>query len=205
MAKLIYISPENRERPHGNYTGYPGVYEHDVCTEIGELAAGELQRCGFETRMALPGTTMEARSAEANRLKADLYLTVHTNAGGGTGAEVYYYNHPASVRACRLMYNELVKLYPSRRGIKDGTRQFYEIHATNMVSVYPELAFHDNPKDAKFIVEHKEELAQALCKGVCAYFGVEYKTQDEPDYKELYLGLVMEIKALLKRYGSKED
>lgn len=210
MAKLIYISPENREKPHGPYTGYPGVYEHDVCTEIGELAAKELQRCGLDTKLAAPGSTMAARVSEANRLKADLYLTIHSNAGGGTGAEVYYYNHPASIKACQLVYNELIKLYPSRRGIKDGTKGYYEIYATEMVSVYPELGFHDNPQDAKFIVEHKQELAAALCKGICAYFGVEYQEakapqegqqpQDDTDYKALYLGLRQGVEELLEQY-----
>ena len=188
----IYLSPENRPKPHGPYTGYPTVYEHDVCCEIAEYEKEALERCGFEVVVASEQSTMAERCKWANNNRVDLYQTIHTNAGGGTGAECLYYGNVngQSYRANQAVYNELVSLYPSKRGLKDGTN-YYENKMTNMVSVYPEIAFHDNGADAKFLVENKKAIGEALCKGICAYTGVGYKpSADNPqtgvDYKALY-------------------
>ena len=42
-----------------------------------------------------------------------------------------------------------------------------------MVSCYVEIAFHDNPEDAQFIIGSKQKIAEALAKGVCSYYGLE--------------------------------
>ena len=44
----VYLSPERRPAPHAPYYGFPGVYEHDVCVEIGAYCADALTRCGFD-------------------------------------------------------------------------------------------------------------------------------------------------------------
>ena len=121
--KKIYLSPENRPAPHGPYSGFPGVYEHDVCCEIAALEKEILERCGCSVTVAEPGRSMAARCAEANAGGFDLYQTLHTNAGGGTGAECLYYGKEGgtSYRANRAVYDALTKLYPSKRGLKDGT------------------------------------------------------------------------------------
>lgn len=208
MAKKIYLSPENRPGPHGPYAGYAGIYEHDVCTSIADCEKQALERCGFAVTLAEPGSTMAERVTEANRGGYALYQTVHTNAGGGTGAECLYYNHPASIKANQCVYDELTKLYPSKRGIKDGSG-YYENNQTEMVSCYPEIAFHDNEKDAKFLVNNVKEIGEALCKGVCNYFGAAYvapKEEDSTDYKQLYLELEGEYKKLkLKHENLVED
>lgn len=182
--RKIYISPENRPRPHGKYI-VGNTYEHDVCTEIGELLKDGLERCGFYAEMAVPSMSIQSgntRQQYANAKRFDLYICIHSNGVGSTGqpqtyatgAEMHYYNHPASIKANRCVYDELIKLYPSRRGLKDGSR-FAENNRTNMVSVYAELGFHDNPADAAFLVSRKPEIARALCRGICAYFGAAYK------------------------------
>lgn len=154
MSKVIYLSPEKRPAPHGPYA-WGNTYEHDYCCSVAELEKEHLERCGFTVIIADPGKVIAERAKEANRLKVDLYQTIHTNGGGGTGAEMLYYPHPESRRANQCVYDELVKLYPSKRGLKDG-KAYLENNSTNMVSVYPELAFHDNPQDARFLVENKE-------------------------------------------------
>lgn len=196
--RKIYLSPENRPGPHGPYAGYAGIYEHDVCCNIADYERQALERCGFAVTLAGPDSTMAERVTEANRGGFDLYQTVHTNAGGGTGAECLYYNHPASVKANQCVYDEITKLYPSKRGLKDGS-SYYENNQTNMVSCYPEIAFHDNEKDARFLVNNVKEIGEALCKGVCRYFGVAYiepETEDSTDYKQLYEELEAEHKKL---------
>ena len=50
-----------------------------------------------------------------------------------------------------------------------------------MVSCYPEIAFHDNREDVEFILSNKETIADALCRGICAFLGVEYKAPEGTD------------------------
>lgn len=178
----IYLSPESRPRGHGKYAGYD-VFEQDVCDEIAQLLSRRLTKAGFKVTIGAKGTNMASRVAFANAHNVDYYMCIHSNAGGGTGAECLYYNAPASIRANQLVYDELIKLYPSKRGIKDYSH-FYENAYTQMVSCYPEIAFHDNIKDAKFIVENKPAIAEALFKGICAYFGIE--PQPEPESQKLH-------------------
>jgi N-acetylmuramoyl-L-alanine amidase len=45
-------------------------------------------------------------------------------------------------------------------------------------TVYIEVDFHDVPDVAKWIVEHTEEIGEAICKGVCNHYGVTYKAKE---------------------------
>lgn len=174
MSKKIYLSPERRPAPHGPYA-VGGAYEHDVCNEIAALEKTALERYGFNVVIAPKSFTLKERVDWANANGIDYYQAIHSNGADGTatGTECLYFNHPDSIKANQLVYDELVKLYPSKRGCKDYT-QFYENNMTKMVSCYPELAFHDNPADARFILDNKQQIAESLAKGVCAYFGVAW-------------------------------
>lgn len=184
MSKLIYLSPERRGAPHGPFAGYPGIYERDYCRQVAELEQGHLERCGFRVVIGRQDLTIAQRAREANGMKADLYQTIHTNAGGGTGCECLYYPHPESRRANQCVYDRLTALYPSKRGLRDG-KAYVENNQTQMVSVYPEIAFHDHPKDARFLVERQQDIARALAKGVCDYFGVPFlEPEDSADLPE---------------------
>lgn len=197
----VFISPERRPKPHGKYWGME-VYEHDVCCEIATMVEALLTERGFEVMIAPPGWTMEQRAAYANTSRFDYYLCIHTNAAGNgtkegtaTGAECLYFYAAKSIKANKLVYEQLTALYPSKRGCKDYS-DFAENRLTRMVSCYPELAFHDNGKDARWIVSNKADIAAALCKGVCKYFGVEYQNKPQepiPDDKERIAKLETEL------------
>ena len=176
MAKKIYLSPERRPAPHGPYFGQPGCYEHDMTTRIAELTVDALTRCGFAAKLAQPAATLRQRVAEAILWGADYYLPIHTNASTATlqegtarGPEVLAYGSPEGVswRACQMTYEALMEIYPGKtdRGVRSNTT-FYEINSTPMLSVYPELAFHDNAADAAWLVENKSAIAEALAKAV---------------------------------------
>ena len=157
--KKIYLSPERRPAPHGPYFGYPTLFEHDVTTSIAQKTAAALTRCNFMVKIASPADDLRARVREAISWQADYYLPIHTNASSATpregsarGPEVLAYGQPGGIswRACQMTYEELMAIYPAAttRGVRQNTT-FYEINSTPMLSVYPELAFHDNGADAQ--------------------------------------------------------
>ena len=56
----------------------------------------------------------------------------------------------------------------------------YELKRTTAPAILAEVAFHDNPEDAQFIIDNIYELGQAVAKGVLDYFGIEY-VEDTPE------------------------
>ena len=117
----VYLSPERRPAPHAPYYGFPGVYEHDVCVEIGAYCAEALTRCGFDVMVASPDKTMQERVAESIAWKSDLHMPIHTNASTATlkegtaqGPTVLRYGRAGGVsdRACQMVYRRLMEIYP---------------------------------------------------------------------------------------------
>ena len=53
--------------------------------------------------------------------------------------------------------------------------------------MYVEIDFHDNKLIAKWIVEHTNEIAEAICKAICEYYGVKYvKKTESTEAAKLY-------------------
>lgn len=144
----VYLSPERRPAPHAPYYGFHGVYEHDVCVEIGAYCADALTRCGFDVMVASPDKTMQERVAESIAWKSDLHMPIHTNASTATlkegtaqGPTVLRYGRAGGIsdRACQMVYRRLMEIYPrnTHRGVYQKD-EFYEIGRTPMLSIYPE-------------------------------------------------------------------
>lgn len=85
--------------------------------------------------------------ALANNEQADLFLSIHLNAGGGSGCEAYTWRGqqvPEAVKACSY----LKKLGFKNRGVKDGSG-LYVIKNTKAKAILIEVCFVDNKADAE--------------------------------------------------------
>lgn len=54
-----------------------------------------------------------------------------------------------------------------------------ELNSTKAVAVYLEVEFHDTVEGAKWIIENTKTIGEAICKGVCNYFGITYKVNED--------------------------
>lgn len=178
MAKKIYISPSDQVN---NKYAYGNTTEAVQCRLIGKALYNSLKRCGFACKINTQDgkNAMYVRERESNNWGADMHLCLHTNAGGGKGCEVYVLEKDnAHLKPANLIYNAIKKisLYGSSRGVK--TARWHEILNTTGLCVYVEIDFHDNSLIAKWIIEHTDDIAEAICQAVCEYYGVVYKENE---------------------------
>lgn len=81
----------------------------------------------------------------ANNEKADLFISVHLNAGGGQGSECYTWKGNKVKQASSILTN-LEKIGFKNRGIKNGSH-LYVIKNTKATAILVECCFVDNTKD----------------------------------------------------------
>lgn len=181
MAHRIYISPSNQEK---NRYVAGGTNEAVQCNKIGVAVAAALERCGFETKVN-GVDKMALRVKESDAWGADLHLPIHTNAHNGKvkGTRLFCYDKTGKGhRACMAVMAALAPITP---GTSDSitVKKFYEVKYPKAPTAYIEVGFHDNPEEAQWIIDNTEDIAEAICKGVCDYFGVEYVAPSKTIYR----------------------
>lgn len=93
---------------------------------------------------------------------ADLFVSIHLNAGGGTGSEVYTWQGKETSKAKNVLTN-LSSLGFKNRGIKDGS-DLYVIKKTKCESMLIEVCFVDNDNDFK--IYDAEKIAAAIARSL---------------------------------------
>lgn len=110
------------------------------------------------------------RVAKANNEKADIYISVHHNAGinggNGGGTVVYHYNDAPSKASAQRLYNAIVKetKLVGNRCDKTAVGDFYVINKTKMISLLVENGFMDSRADVPIILTdaHATKTAQGI-------------------------------------------
>lgn len=173
----IYVSPSNQT---DNVYAVGNTTEEEQCNRIAHYLISYLQSNGH-TVAAAPRNQLNAKSIkDANAWGAELYVCVHTNAGGGRGCEVYVYNPTigAALKWATPVYNNMSAITPSTdRGIKNGS-SFNEIKNSNAPCVYVECEFHDNAETATWIINNVQAIGKAIAKGICEGCGAVFFDPD---------------------------
>jgi len=101
----------------------------------------------------------------SNENIADLFLSIHLNAGGGHGSEIYTWKGNQTNRA-RKVLNNLASLGFKDRGIKDGSK-LYVIKNTKCEAMLIEVYFLDNKSDIDLFNKNGyEAIAKAIVNGI---------------------------------------
>lgn len=170
----VYISPSSQHDNVG--VGNYGTEETRM-NQVADIVETELKRVGINTLRNNPSMDITQMVTASNNFGADVHLAIHSNAGGATGAEAYYYTGSAAgKKLAQAVYDNIAPMTPTAdRGIK-ATTELYEVWATNGIATLVEIAFHDNATDAAFIINNIHELGIAIAKGVCSYLGIDFGT-----------------------------
>lgn len=184
MAKKIYVSPSDQTK---NIYGAGNTNEAVQCRKIASALVSELKRCGFEAKTNLTAG-MYARVMESNNWGANLHVCVHTNAYNKevAGTRVMCYDLKGEgYKASKAVFDTLAPITPGKSENVSAHPELYECRATTAPCVYVEVDFHDVDEVALWIMEHTKEIAVAIAKGICNYYGVTYKATEgsnsEPD------------------------
>ena len=178
MAYKIYLSPSDQT---ANKYAYGGTNEAVQCRRIADALEKALKRCGFAVKNNKTDS-MQARVRESNDWGADLHVPLHTNAYNGkvSGTRIFTYDNSGKGHKCaKKVFRFLAPVTPGASENISVDAELYEVKYTAAPCVYIESEFHDVAIGAKWIIEHVEDIAEAICKGICAYFGVKY-VADEP-------------------------
>lgn len=187
MSKKIYLSPSMQS---GNVYAYGNTNEMAQCNKIAEAAKTALERCGFEVKKAPQGQSMQQSIKESNAWSPDLHIPIHTNAFngktlGGTLVMIYSMENK-NKRAGQALLDAVAPVSPGPDYTLIVNPSLAELNSTKAVAVYIEVEFHDNEIGAKWIIENTKTIGEAICKGVCNYFGVTYKEVSTAPSGKLY-------------------
>jgi N-acetylmuramoyl-L-alanine amidase len=198
MSKLIALDNGHGIRTPGKRTpkwtdGTKSIYTKNDFMHEWEFNRGvvkrlkvELERNGFKVLEVSPtdiDTSIIRRTRAANLAKADIYVSVHANALGNVwnekvnGIETLTSGKGESLALGKILQKHMVWASGLRdRGLKDGS-WLGVVKGTHMPAVLVECGFMDNPAEAKMLnmAEYRQQMAVALCKGICEYYNVVYK------------------------------
>lgn len=184
MANIVYLSPSTQEANvgYGNY-GTEEIRMNQV-TDFVEKVLKEYEITVYRNK---PTMTITELVKDSNSKNPDAHIAIHSNAFNAQARGCVAFCHRFGGNGEKLtqaIYNEIEPLTPTKdRGIKESYNHFgegkplYEPAYTSAPCCLIEVAFHDNPDDAQWIMDNIETIGIAIAKGILKYFDIEYKTE----------------------------
>lgn len=170
-----------------------GLKEQDITFNIALLLQKKLQKHGIQTVMTRSvqtqnlgdsvNSSLKKRAQISNRENCDYFVSIHCNAGGGTGCEVFVIQKGGQAeKLAAAVLSELVGTFPLRsRGVKEGN--LLVLRETDCPAILVETAFIDHPTDAALLKNRQEDFAQAIALGILKHCNIPI-TDNLADIKE---------------------
>ena len=184
----IYLDPGHNHSGADTGACGNGLKEQDITWLIAARTRDKLETAGLMVQMSRNSITdnvgsgtlrssLSARTQAANRWGADLFVSIHCNAGGGHGTETYCcqggissgFKLAKKVQACLV---ERVRL--ADRGVKVNPG-LAVLRNSQMPAALIEAGFIDNPQDAAVLGDSagRDRIAEAICRGICGYLKLD--------------------------------
>ena len=146
------------------------IDEETIIDNVGGLVINKLKALGHTVIEVRPSSatsvsnSLVQRVQKANSNNVDLYVSIHANAGGGKGTEVYTYQGK-EVKEARNVLNNLCSLGFANRGIKGSN--LYVTHYSNLTSMLIEVCFIDTQSDVELYQSiGNDKIANAIVEGL---------------------------------------
>ncbi|GAB7389303.1 hypothetical protein BSNK01_31410 [Bacillaceae bacterium] len=172
--KTVVLDPGHGGKDSG--ASFHGILEKELTLTLAKMVRDELQN--FPVNVILTRETdtyveLSRRADIANRAKADYFLSLHINAGGGEGFESYVFPGTEGGETGRMqtVVHETVMEYLSAFGVKDRGKKsadFAVLRGTRMPALLTENLFLDNEHDRSLLLDRNflAGLARATARGI---------------------------------------
>lgn len=146
------------------------IKEEEIINTVGNKVITKLRALGHNVIECRPSTasstsnSLNKRCATANNNNVELFVSIHANAGGGVGTEIYTYNAKQHSYAVNVL-NNICSLGFRNRGIKSGNN-LAVINGTSMEAMLIEICFVDTQSDVNLYRNNIENIADAIVKGL---------------------------------------
>jgi MYXO-CTERM domain-containing protein len=183
-AKKIYLNPSDQST--NPVAG--GGNEAQYALVNAKLAKTILANAGYT---AVVDQDFYNAPKNANSWGADIFISIHTNAGGGHGTETLYLSSGGKTLADHVQKGLIAALPYQSRGLVHRT-DLHVLNATNMYACLTECLFHDcsktsgyaghPPSEAAYLksAAGQKAISQGLAAGACSYFGGTCGTTPPP-------------------------
>jgi len=174
----VFLSPSTQE-----FNLYPtGNSEEYYMNLIVDAMEPYLTASGITFTRNNPELTVGGSVRLSNAGDYNAHLALHSNAspaelaGQIQGTDVYFYQGSAEGEAlAQLIAANLRNIYPHAELVNVvPNRTLYELIHVEAPTVLVELAYHDNPEDAQWIVDNIDPIAKALALSLTQYFGIPF-------------------------------
>lgn len=201
-GKLVYLDPGHGGSDVSNGSPDGSYKEHEFSLDIGKRIQALLRQQGVRaelTREDNRSVSLSERAAMANRAKADLFVSLHSNATSTVGSDgwsgvkglcVYIY---ATGGVRETLARNVVAAMKERGvtifGSQVFTANFAVLKQTAMPAALIEYGFHTTRSDTELLKSstYRDKLAEATAVGICKTLGLTYKPPDTtPPKRTLY-------------------
>jgi len=176
-APIIYLSPS---RQFSNSYAAGNTNEGDQMYKVADRLKVLLEAEGYQVIIAKKNQTIYERPNLAKDANADLYVPIHSNAGGGRGTRIFYNGaRSGSYELSRAIFDHLGKLTNTplnSTNLKEdylcllpNGAPFHEVMHPTMPMAYLEVEFHDNATGARWIINNTDAIARAIADGIIDY------------------------------------
>ncbi|MEI3607806.1 N-acetylmuramoyl-L-alanine amidase [Pseudogracilibacillus sp. SE30717A] len=174
--KVVYIDAGHGGSDPGAVGN--GLREKDITLDISRSVRDKLEAAGYIVVMSRTGDTypsLSDRTSQANAIKADIFVSIHVNSGGGNGIETWMMNSgpeptKSKTLAEKLQAEMVGQTKANNRGVKEGN--LHVNRESKMASALVEVGFIDNKSEANKLAQksYKEKLATGIANGIKKYF-----------------------------------
>ncbi|NMM61298.1 N-acetylmuramoyl-L-alanine amidase [Clostridium sp. P21] len=162
---------------HGDVNGSLGgdggaayyLVEQNCALDIANKVISKLKSLGYEAWNVRPSSAASVIDSLQRRCdsaaSADYLISIHLNAGGGRGSEVFAMSSAGNTLASKVL-SSLVSLGFINRGVKDGSG-LYVIKHSKPVAILIEVCFVDTQSDANLYNQlGSDTIAGAIVQGL---------------------------------------
>ncbi len=172
---IIVVDPGHGGQDPGAL-GIGGIQEKDVILPISSRIAELLQQKGVQavlTRNSDYFVTLQGRVDMAEKVNADVFVSIHANSAGAgrpdvSGLETYYYD--SGLGLAKVVHNSILRSVNVRdRGVRKA--RFYVLRKSSMPSILVETGYLTGREDAAKLGNrlYQNQMAEAIANGIVEY------------------------------------